>query len=77
MNLIRLSNGKQVDSRIYPSLQKMFNDARASGLAIFVREGYRTFQDQQQIIQRCQSKWVSVICQGRIPNLSRPAADYE
>ena len=40
MNLTRLSNGKQVDSRIYPSLQKMFNDARASGLALFVREGY-------------------------------------
>ena len=34
----------------YPSLQKMFNDARASGLALFVREGYRTFQDQQQIM---------------------------
>lgn len=50
MNLIRLSNGKQVDSRIYPSLQKMFNDARASGLALFVREGYRTSQDQQQIM---------------------------
>lgn len=45
MNLTRLSNGKQVDSRIYPSLQKMFNDARASGLALFVREGYRTWQD--------------------------------
>lgn len=28
----------------------MFNDARASGLALFVREGYRTFQDQQQIM---------------------------
>ena len=50
MNLIRLSNGKQVDSRIYPSLQKMFNDARANGLALFVREGYRTAQDQQQIM---------------------------
>lgn len=50
MNLTRLSNGKQVDSRIYLSLQKMFNDARASGLALFVREGYRTFQDQQQIM---------------------------
>ena len=50
MNLTRLSNGKQVDSRIYPSLQKMFNDARASGLALFVREGYRTAQDQQQIM---------------------------
>ena len=50
VNLIRLSNGKQVDSRIYPSLQKMFNDARASGLSLFVREGYRISQDQQQIM---------------------------
>ena len=50
VNLIRLSNGKQVDSRIYSSLQKMFNDARASGLSLFVREGYRTSQDQQQIM---------------------------
>lgn len=50
MNLTRLSNGKQVDSRIYPSLQKMFNDARARGLALFVREGYRTYQDQKQIM---------------------------
>jgi LAS superfamily LD-carboxypeptidase LdcB len=50
INLTRLSNGKQVDSRIYPSLQKMFNAARASGLALFVREGYRTFRDQKQIM---------------------------
>jgi D-alanyl-D-alanine carboxypeptidase len=28
----------------------MFNDARANGLALFVREGYRTAQDQQQIM---------------------------
>ena len=50
MNLTKLSNGKQVDSRIYPFLQKMFNDARANGLALFVREGYRTSQDQQKIM---------------------------
>ena len=40
--LTELSNGKKVDSRIYPELQQMFNDARAEGLALFVREGYRT-----------------------------------
>ena len=31
MELIRLSNGEQVDSRIYPDLQEMFDDARGAG----------------------------------------------
>ena len=38
VELTELSNGKKVDSRIYPELQQMFNDARAEGLALFVRE---------------------------------------
>ncbi len=45
-----LSNGKKVDSRIYPELQQMFNDARAEGLALFVREEYRTTEEQQKIM---------------------------
>lgn len=49
MQLTELSNGKKVDSRIYPELQQMFNDARAAGLALFVREGYRTYEEQQHI----------------------------
>lgn len=28
----------------------MFNDARAEGLALFVREGYRTTEEQQKIM---------------------------
>ena len=36
VELTELSNGKKVDSRIYPELQQMFNDARAEGLALFV-----------------------------------------
>lgn len=31
VELTELSNGKKVDSRIYPELQQMFNDARAEG----------------------------------------------
>ena len=50
VELTELSNGKKVDSRIYPSLQSMFDDARANGLALFVREGYRTSEEQQQIM---------------------------
>ena len=42
VELTELSNGEKVDSRIYPELQQMFDDARAAGLALFVREGYRT-----------------------------------
>ena len=34
VELTELSNGKKVDSRIYPELQQMFNDARAEGLRI-------------------------------------------
>ena len=48
--LIELSNGEKVDARIYPDLQKMFDDARAEGLELFVREGYRTTQDQKDIM---------------------------
>lgn len=50
VKLTTLANGKKVDSRIYPALQKMFNAARASGLGLFVREGYRTQKAQQQIM---------------------------
>lgn len=51
VELTELSNGEKVDSRIYPALQQMFDDARAAGLGLFVREGYRTHQDQEQILE--------------------------
>lgn len=50
VELIRLSNGKQVDERIYPELQEMFDAARANGLHLFVAEGYRTQKEQQQLL---------------------------
>ena len=50
IELTELSNGEKVDSRIYPDLQDMFNAARANGLALFVREGYRTQEEQQEIM---------------------------
>lgn len=51
MKLTELSNGEKVDSRIYPELQQMFDAARADGLGLFVREGYRTEQDQREIME--------------------------
>ncbi len=50
ISFTELSNGNRVDSRIYPDLQQMFDDARAAGLGLFVREGYRTWEEQQQLM---------------------------
>lgn len=38
VQLTELSNGKKVDSRIYPELQEMFDDARAQGHYRYVRK---------------------------------------
>lgn len=51
VELTELSNGKKVDSRIYPELQEMLNDARAQGYGLFVREGYRTQEEQQKLLE--------------------------
>lgn len=45
-----MSNGEKVDSRIYPELQEMFDDARAQGYGLFVAAGYRTAEKQQQLM---------------------------
>lgn len=50
VQLTELSNGEKVDSRIYPELQEMFNAAREQGYGLFVREGYRTQEEQQQLL---------------------------
>ena len=46
-----LSNGQRVDSRIYPELQAMFDAARASGIYPFVRDGYRTHEEQIELFE--------------------------
>ena len=59
ISFTELSNGQKVDARIYPDLQAMFDAARASGLQLFVREGYRTQEEQQQIMDDRIRKYVS------------------
>ena len=63
VNLVTLSNGKMVDARIYTPLQEMFNAASASGLNMYVREGYRSREYQQTImnnrVQQYQSQGYS------------------
>ena len=50
-SLLTLSNGQRVDERIYPELQRMFDDARAAGLSPYVRAGYRSRAEQEQIME--------------------------
>lgn len=48
--LTGLRNNQSVDSRIYPALQKMFDDARAQGIMPLVKSSYRTYEDQQAMM---------------------------
>ena len=51
VELTELSNGQKVDSRIYSYLQEMFDAAREEGVYPVVREGYRTAEEQQEILE--------------------------
>ena len=50
IDLVTLDNGKRVDSRIYPALQEMFDDAKEDDVYMFVAEGYRTHEEQQEVM---------------------------
>ena len=48
--LMELSNGIRIDERIYPDLQRMFDDARNVGIYPVVSEGYRTHDEQKKMM---------------------------
>lgn len=50
VELKELSNGRKVDVRIYADLQQMFDDCRAAGLTPKVNQGYRSYEDQKEIL---------------------------
>ena len=50
VELTELSNGQKVDSRIYTYLQEMFDAAKKDRIYPVVREGYRTYDEQQKIL---------------------------
>lgn len=52
IELTLLSNGVSIDSRIYPDLQQMFDDARAEGIYPVVGEGYRTHNEQKAMMRQ-------------------------
>lgn len=49
--LVKLDCGKSVDSRIYPDLQAMFDEMRSDGVYPIVNEGFRTKDDQKQMME--------------------------
>ncbi len=49
--LVKLDCGKSVDSRIYPELQAMFDEMRSEGIYPIVNEGFRTKEDQEQMME--------------------------
>ena len=57
--LTELWNGELVDSRIYPDLQEMFDDARDAGMEPYVNSGYRTHQLQQSLMDREIADYIS------------------
>lgn len=48
--LVTLTNGTQVDERIYPALQEMFDDMRAQDVYPVVRDGWRSEAVQRELM---------------------------
>lgn len=57
--LTQLRDGHAVDSRIYPELQKMFDDARNEGILPKITSSFRTAEDQQRIMDEKISEYRS------------------
>ena len=48
--LTELARGHAIDSRAYPALQSMFDQARAEGLSPYITSSYRTTEKQQELM---------------------------
>ena len=70
--LTTLSNGVQVDTRIYPDLQSMFDEMRAEGVYPIVGEGYRSEKQQKDMMQE---KIDAYIADGYSKNEARKEAE--
>lgn len=62
IELTVLANEQQVDSRMYPELQRMFDDARATGVYPVVAAGYRTHEKQQSLMDERISEFMEAGC---------------
>ncbi|MBQ2753714.1 MAG: M15 family metallopeptidase [Firmicutes bacterium] len=52
VELTDLKGGQKVDSRIYPLLQEMFDDARKEGIKPYIYSSYRTHEYQQYLYDK-------------------------
>lgn len=55
----KLSNGLQIDARIYDALTCMLNDCKAEGLSPVVCSAYRTVTKQQELFDKKINKYMS------------------
>ena len=56
--LTQLRSGQAVDSRIYPALQQMMDDARAAGLQPVICSSYRSRDTQTQLYETEIQNWL-------------------
>lgn len=57
--LTQLRNGHAVDSRAYPALQAMMDDARAAGLQPLICSSYRTWDTQERLYEQEVQNWIN------------------
>ena len=58
-NLTEISDGKQVDSRIADSLNKMLDDGKKAGLSMYVTSGYRSYEKQRDVFNTTMQDWIN------------------
>ncbi len=56
--LTELSGGHRIDRRVYPQLQKMFDDARQKGIRPAISSSYRTAEQQQAELDQKTEEYV-------------------
>jgi len=66
-----LRNDQRVDSRIYPELQAMFDDARAQGHSPYITSSYRTNAQQQEEMNK---KINELLAEGKTEEQARAEA---
>lgn len=59
VDIVQLKNGQAIDSRAYPSLQAMMDEARAEGLEPYICSSYRSRETQQQLYQQETESWIN------------------
>lgn len=72
VELTQLKNGQSVDSRIYTSLQEMFDAARDDGIYPIVAAGYRTTEKQQRLMDE---KIAELKASGYVPTDAQTEAE--